>query len=148
MWPTETPPNLHEIWITQWSTIFLEKLSFSPNQEITRLLWNHEAHFRVHKRPRLDTILVQTDSVHNLPHYFFEIRFNIILSSTSCSYKWSLPFRFTDQTLYSFPISPMHHPSHIDFITLITPSEKYKLSDSLLRIFFQPSVIFYLSLIS
>jgi hypothetical protein len=37
-------------------------------------------------------VLNMMNPVHNLPSCFSKIYFNIILSSTPRSYKWSLPF--------------------------------------------------------
>jgi len=41
----------------------------------------------------------RVNSVHTLPSYFFKIRFNNILSSTSVSSRWSLSFYFLCQNL-------------------------------------------------
>jgi len=66
-------------------------------KEIPCLLWNLVVHYRVHNSPLLVPILSQTNLVHNLTHYLFQIHFNIILSSTARSYKWyvifNLPYR-------------------------------------------------------
>jgi hypothetical protein len=43
--------------------------------------------------------------VHNLIVYFFQIRFNIILPSTTRSSKWLLPSGYPTQILYAFLIS-------------------------------------------
>ena len=38
--------------LTPWSRVLLEKLTgFAANQEIPRILWHLEVHYRTHKRP-------------------------------------------------------------------------------------------------
>ena len=51
--------------LTPWSGVFLEKLAgFAASQEISRILWNPEVHYRTHKRPLPVSILSQLDPVH------------------------------------------------------------------------------------
>jgi hypothetical protein len=61
----------------------------------------------------------QMNSVHNSSYYFFYVRFNINLSSTSTSSKWSLSFRFSDQNFLHIPklshVRYMPSPSHTSF---------------------------------
>jgi len=47
------------------------------------------------KQQPLFLILSQVNLIHILTHYFFKIRFNIILPLKPCSPKWSLPFTFS-----------------------------------------------------
>ena len=50
--------------LTPWSTVLLEKLTgFAANQEIPRILWNPEVHYRTHKRPPPVPILSQLHPV-------------------------------------------------------------------------------------
>jgi hypothetical protein len=54
----------------------------SANQEMPRLLWNPQVHYRVHKSLPKVPILSQMDSLHSFVTYFFKINFNIILPFT------------------------------------------------------------------
>ena len=57
-----------------------------------------EVHYRAHKSPRLFPVLSHTDPVHSLPCYFFNILFNIILSSMpTVSSMWAVYFDFLNQ---------------------------------------------------
>jgi hypothetical protein len=49
------------------------------SQEIHRLLWNPNIHYRVHKSPSLNPTLSQMNPVHALTPYYFNIHFNIFL---------------------------------------------------------------------
>lgn len=49
---------------------------------------------RVHMGPQLDPVLSQISVVHTGRPLFFKARCNVFLSSTSCSFKRCLPFRF------------------------------------------------------
>jgi hypothetical protein len=73
--------------------------SHSASQEISRLLWNPKFHYRVHNGPPLVPILSQKYLVHKSPLYFPKIHYNIIIPSMPSTSKWSLPFRFSDQTV-------------------------------------------------
>jgi len=69
---------------------FLETNRFSASQEIPRILWNQEVHYRIHKCPPPAPILSQLDPVHNRISHFLKIHLNIILQSTPGSPKRSL----------------------------------------------------------
>jgi len=98
-----------------------EANSHSTSQEIPCLLWNSKVHYRVQKRPPVNTILSQMSPDHNLTHYSFMIHFNIILPSKPRSPKLCLTFRFPDLSVKCDSHSPhayyMPRPSHfLDFI--------------------------------
>jgi hypothetical protein len=62
--------------------------SCSADQDIPRLIWNPEVHYRVHKSPQLISILGQMHSVHTFRTCYPKIHSDIILPSTPRSPKW------------------------------------------------------------
>jgi hypothetical protein len=89
---------------------------FSTSQEIPRILWNPEVHYRIHKCPPTAPILNQLGPVHTPTSYFPKIHLNIILPSTPGSPTQSLSLRFPHQNpLYASPLPHtryMFRPSH------------------------------------
>jgi hypothetical protein len=84
--------------LTSWRSNTIEQSpwgddSRSAGQEIPRLLWSPEFHYRVHKCPKLDGIPRQFNPVHYIKLY---LRF-IITPSRPGSLNWSLSFSFADQ---------------------------------------------------
>ena len=99
----------------------------SASHEIPCILYNPEAHHRIHKRRPIPVpILRQINPVHDHTFNSLEIHFNIILPSMSGSSKWSLSPQVSPPKPCMHLFSPphvLHAPPTSCFF--IWSSEKY-----------------------
>ena len=97
-------------------TFSWETNRFAGSQEIPRILWNSNVHYRIHKCPPPVPILSLLDPVHTPTSHFLKIHLNIILPSTPRYPKWSLSIRFPHQNPVYASLLPHTHymsrPSH------------------------------------
>jgi hypothetical protein len=89
-----------------------EASSFSAIQQIPRVLWNPNIHYRIHKRPSHVPILSRSYPIHASPFHF--LKSILILSSLL---RLGLPSGLIPSGLPTCPthllISLSHHPNHI-----------------------------------
>jgi hypothetical protein len=90
---------------------------FSAGQEIPRVLWNPNVHYRIHKCPPSVPILSQLNPVYTIIFHFLNIHVNIMLPSTLGSLPWFLSLRFS----YQNPIhaSPLPHTRYMPLLSHI-----------------------------
>jgi hypothetical protein len=92
-----------------------EAKRFSASQEIPRILWNPKVHYRIHNSPPPVPILSHINPIQASSSHFLNIHFNIIVSYTSGSFKWSFHSSFPTKTLFAPLLSHsgyMPLPSH------------------------------------
>ena len=103
---------------------------FSPSQKIPRILWNPKLHYPKQKYSPPVPIMSQIDPIHAPTSHFRKTHFNIVLSSTPGSSKWSLSLRFPYQNPVYISSLPKHAtcPAHLilDLITRKTLGEEYR----------------------
>jgi hypothetical protein len=76
-------------------------------KEIYRILRNQIFHCNLHKGLPLEHMPSEINPVNTFLPYHNNIYFDIILPSVPISSKWTLPFKYSDHTLYAFLDSPM-----------------------------------------
>ena len=86
---------------------------FSASQEIPRILWKLDVHYRIHKCPPPVPVLSQIDPIHTPTSHFLNIHLNIILPSTPGSPKWSLTPRFPHQNPVYASLLPIYIVSYL-----------------------------------
>jgi hypothetical protein len=72
----------------------------SASQEIPRILWNTNVHYRVHNSPSLVPTLCQTNPVHSIPRYLFTINLSSCILFFMYSSLFLLLSRFVWATIY------------------------------------------------
>jgi len=82
----------------------------SARQEIQSILYNPKFHHRFHNSPPPVPMLRWTNPFTSPLTHFFKIHFNIIVSSTSRSSKWSFSLRSPNQDPAC--TSPVSHTCH------------------------------------
>jgi hypothetical protein len=137
-------------WPTDWLTNSMEEIpslklaSFSVTQDISRLVWNLNVHYRIHNRSQLVLIPSHINSLHAFLSYFFKLQFNILLPSTLRSSKFHLS-GFSTKILYAFIVSHIRatcpvHLIFLDVIIRIVFDKDYKSWRSSLCHFLRPPI--------
>ena len=99
---------------------------FSASQEIPRILWNKEVHYRIHKCPSPVPIL--TSSIQYTPPHPTSSRPSLLLSHLRLGFPSGLfPPGFPTKTLYTPLLSPyaLHAPL-ISFCSILSPEQYCK----------------------
>jgi hypothetical protein len=78
---------------------FMRSWQYGQPVKYTALYCTRNSLYHMHKSSSLAVILRQINSAHLLPHYFLEVRLNIMLPSTARSSKLTIPSRLCNQNL-------------------------------------------------
>jgi hypothetical protein len=101
-----------------------EAANSAATQEFPRILLNRNVYYHVHKSLPLVPILSQINPIHTILSYLSKLHFNIVHSSASWSFQWSIYFWLPLQypkcvlLLHIRAIYPAHHIL-LDLIILI-----------------------------
>ena len=105
--------------LTPWSRVLLEELTGSQLvKKFPAFYGTRRGHYHINERPSPVPILSQLDPVHAPTFNFLKNHPNIIISSTSGSFKWFLSLRiFHQNPIYalSLPIRAICPTSHFRF---------------------------------
>ena len=106
----------NEYWVTNYIVQTPWKASSSSaSQEIPHILWNPSVHYHLHNSSPPVPFLSCTNPVHAIPKNVCEIHFNITLTSTPRSSKWSPFCGYPRQKRVRTSPPPIHatYPAHL-----------------------------------
>jgi hypothetical protein len=83
-----------------------ETASCAATQELPRIVWIPNVHYRVHKSPPLVPALSQINPIHTILSYLSKIHFNIVHPCLGLP-NGLFPSRFPTNILYAFLFSPI-----------------------------------------
>jgi hypothetical protein len=110
-------------------------------RELRSILWNREAHYRVHTSTPLIPIQSHINPIHFIQLHNSKIHFNIVRQPTSWSFQWSLSFRLSRQYPICIPLLPpscyMPCPSHPPWLDNSNLTRRPPVTSSL----FSPNVL-------
>ena len=102
----------------------LESHRFSASQEIPRILWKPNVHYRIHKCPPPVPVMSHTDPAHTPTPYFLKIHLNIIVPSTLGSKVVSFPQVSPPKPCIHLSFCPYaRHVPPISFLAILSPEQ-------------------------